>query len=310
MLKICITGGSGFIGSHLLQVLEKKGVVPTILGRNVSTKIEELLSKDKVRFLKYDLASSANPSLDSLDTFDILIHLGGFVPRSIDRDDLEIGLRTNILGTCNLLTHRRFRKVIYASTLEVYGTPKTLPITEDQTTDPTSYYGTSKLAGEKYVSAISKQLGFDATILRFSSVYGSGEMYQRAIPNFIRRALQNQPLIIRGDGSDMRDYVHVADAVDSIMLAMEGRSGVYNIASGVGYSIREIAEKILALTGNVVNISFESSSKPPTKLVFDISKAKEQLNYKPKVSILEGLKEEIDWFRKMLQGEFKDEHLS
>jgi len=302
MLKVCVTGGSGFIGSHLLKALDKRGIAPTILGRNVNAQIEELLSKGKARFLKYDLTSSANASLDSLDTFDALIHLAGFVPRSIDQDDLEMGLKTNILGTCNLLTHLRFIKLIYASTLEVYGTPKSLPITEDQATDPTSYYGISKLAGEKYVAAISKRLGFDATILRFSTVYGSGEMYQRAIPNFIRKALQNQPLIIRGDGSDIRDYLHVADAVNSIMLAMEGGSGVYNIASGVGHSIKEIAEKILALTGSAADLSFEPSSKPVTKLVFDISKAQEHLGYRPKVRILEGLDEEIDWFKKTAQS--------
>jgi UDP-glucose 4-epimerase len=304
-MLIAITGGSGFLGQQLIQKLIKSDLEIALLVRTPSIpQISNLIRAKKIRLVKYDLTKGNKKLSNILRHVDGLVHLAAFVPRSNkSKDDNPIkSIKVNIEGTYNLL--RDFEsiteKIILTSTLEVYGRPVILPIGESHPLQPLTYYGVSKLAAEKYISVFSQHQGFKSIILRLSTVYGPGEVYDRAIPNFIRRVIKDSPPIIYGSGLDVRDYIYVDDVIDAIITAIhKDCTGTYNIASGKGYTIREVAEKIIQISGKKLKPIFKSTKETPTKIVLDIKKAKEELQFSPSVSIDEGLTEEINWYREV-----------
>jgi UDP-glucose 4-epimerase len=251
------------------------------------------------RFLKYDLTKGDPSIIKKVNEVDCLVHLAAYVPKSMRNDDGNKSIETSIKGTYNLLNDFRskVKKIVFASTLEVYGLPITSPIDETHPTCPLTYYGASKLAAENYISVFSRDNEVKNIILRFSSIYGPGEIYDRAIPNFIKAVIRGEPPIIYGDGSDVRDYLYIEDAVRAIILAIQrDRLGIYNIASGEGISIREIAEKIIRISGKSLKIVFLPRERPLTRIVFDISKASKELSFSPRTSIDEGLAKEFKWY--------------
>lgn len=300
---IALTGVTGFIGQHLIQQLDKKDLKIFLLGKNPLNPIITTLTKNKeISFVNYDLVEGNKNISNTLKHVDVLLHLAAFVPRSNQPEDEDINktINSNITGTFNLL--RDFspitKKIVYISTLEVYGKPITFPICESHPTDPLTYYGTSKLTAEKLVSIFSNQHGFKSTILRLSTVYGPGESYNRAVPNFIKRVNNNQSPIIYGDGSDIRDYIHVDDVVKALVNTMQNNhNGIYNIASGKGITIREISEKIIQIYGKHLKPLFKPSKSVPTNIILDISKAIKEMHFTPTVSIDDGLDTEISWYK-------------
>ena len=190
---------------------------------------------------------------------------------------------------------------MFCRTAEVYGVPKDLPIGEDHSTEPQSYYGAGKLAAEKCMKVFSQRNECPAVIPRFASVYGPGEVIEGAIPNFIKATLKNSSPVIYGDGLDLRDYVYIDDAVEAMVLALRwGKTtgcNIYNIASGQGYRIKEVAETITELCGVTCSLVYQPAKRQVADYVFDISAAQKDLGYSPKTSLREGLQREIDWFK-------------
>jgi len=305
-LTIAVTGGSGFIGYNLIMKLLENNANIILLDRDPSRpQFSNLVKESRIQIIKYDLTKPKPDLPDRIKDVDCLVHLAAFVPRSNspNDDDLEKSIEVNIKGTCNLMSFfSRIDKIIFASTLEVYGIPKKTPINEEHPTNPLSYYGVSKLAAEKYLLAFSRRSGIRVIALRFSSVYGPGETFNRAIPNFIKSVVKGEPPVIYGDGSDVRDYVYIDDAVNAIISAiLRDVEGVYNIASGKGYSIREIAEMIIQISGKNLRPVFKPSEKAPTKFIFDISKAQKELAYHPQTDIRDGLYKEYEWYKEILR---------
>jgi len=299
-MKILITGTTGFIGRRLFEKLSRTDNELYLLGRNLDKRIK--ISSKKIKKFEYDLIKGDEKLSKKIGEVDCLVHLGGFVPRSCSPilDDFNKSFETNINGTYRLLKNFKdsIRKVVYASTLDVYGTPRRIPITEDHPTSPTSFYGLSKLVGEKIISIFCERNRIKYTILRFSNVFGEGEVFQRAIPNFIKASIKGKDITIFGDGSDIRDYIYVDDAIDAIILAIKKDcEGVYNIATGKGTAIKNLAKKIAKLSGKQINIIFKPKQKTPSKIIFDITKAERELGYFPKISLEEGLKREINWYK-------------
>ena len=301
MEKVIVTGGAGFIGSHLAEELARRGYQVTILD-DLSTgemeNIKELLKKGSVQFIQ-----------DSITNFSLLKELfqGAIyvfhqaalpsVPRSV-KDPLAAS-EVNITGTLNVLLAARdnkVRKVVYASSSSVYGDTPTLPKKEDMVPHPQSPYAVSKLAGEHYCRVFQEVYGLATACLRYFNVYGPRQnpdsQYAAVIPRFIRWASEGSPLIIFGDGEQTRDFTFIADAVEANILAAESNaSGVFNIGQGKSITINELAKFVIKLTGNNVEpVHQEPREGDIRHSLADISKAK-TLGYEPRYNLEEGLEE-------------------
>lgn len=304
---ILITGGTGHIGAYLVRRLAAEPAHLLVVARN-REKLEELKRANPTGDIATFQCDLTEPQdvlkvKEDIGNVDFLVHLASFVPKiSAIQDEAYSSVRHNIAATVNLLDHfgPTSRKICLVSTAEVYGVPRFSPITEDHIAEPLSYYGIGKMAAEHYGRVFSQKKGCPVVILRLASVYGPGEVIQRAISNFIKTTLQGSSPVIFGDGSDLRDFVYIDDAVEAIVLALQKEKAgcnTYNIASGKGYSIKEIAETIVKLCGATSPPVYQPAQKRAMDYLFDISAAQKDLGYSPKTSLREGLEREIAWFK-------------
>lgn len=301
--RILITGATGFIGRCLMEGLFTQEVELIVMGRSVPRFLKSKRSK-RVIFLPCDFADadSIHRHHDELQHIDAVVHVGGFVLRSSnpDDDDLMQSIRVNIEGTAHLLKHLPTTLLCfcYTSTIDVYGQPVSVPINESHPTRPTSYYGVSKLATEALLRVYADRTGVPVTVLRLPQVYGPGDTSAKAIPNFIRSVLQGNPPVVYGDGSDVRDYIYVDDAVDTVLNALARQvNGTFNISGGKGCSIREVVMTILRLAKSSLTPKWQPRARLASHIIVDITHASEQLRYTPKVMLEEGLRRTITWFR-------------
>ncbi len=301
MEKVIITGGAGFIGSHLAEELARRGYQVTILDDLSTGKMEnikELIKKGGVQFIQ---GSITNFSLlkELFQGAVYVFHQAALpsVPRSV-KDPLATS-EVNVTGTLNVLLAARdnkVRKVVYASSSSVYGDTPTLPKREDMVPHPQSPYAVSKLAGEHYCRVFQEVYGLATACLRYFNVYGPKQspdsQYAAVIPRFIRWASEGSPLIIFGDGEQTRDFTFIADAVETNILAAESNaSGVFNIGRGKSITINELAQLVIKLTGNNVEpVHRESREGDIRHSLADISKAR-TFGYEPRYNLEEGLEE-------------------
>lgn len=288
-MKLLVTGSSGFVGRRFLEMAPTDWEI-ICLGRSQPDSLTG-------RWIRCDL--SDQKSIESAakqvsdETFDSIVHLAAFVPRTAADDTLDKARLGNIDATINLLTYfgEKSEKIIIGSTAEVYDQSKIHgPITEDNVVAGGSYYGSTKLASELITQSYAKKLNKELTILRFSVMYGGYDPIARAIPNFIRAAKAGEDLTIRG-AKVLRDYVHIDDVVRSIICAVNANgAGVVNIGTGRGISIRETAQAIVDSTQSISCITVLSEDGG-SDIVIDISRAEKLLNYHPEVFFPDKLKE-------------------
>ena len=288
-MKLLVTGSSGFVGRRFLEMAPTDWEI-ICLGRSQPDSFTG-------RWIRCDLSdqksveSAAKQVSD--ETFDSIVHLAAFVPRTAADDTLDKARLGNIDATINLLTYfgEKSEKIIIGSTAEVYDQSKIHgPITEDNVVAGGSYYGSTKLASELITQSYAKKLNKELTILRFSVMYGGYDPIARAIPNFIRAAKAGEDLTIRG-ANVLRDYVHIDDVVRSIICAVNANgAGVVNIGTGRGISIRETAQAIVDSTQSISCITVLSEDGG-SDIVIDISRAEKLLNYHPEVFFPDKLKE-------------------
>jgi UDP-glucose 4-epimerase len=238
----------------------------------------------------------------------MFVHLAAYVPEDTARntpEDAVSTLRANVLGTINLVKALndapRLSSLVYASTFEVYGTPQQLPIDEDHSTHPVGYYGASKLAAEKYLSLFNLDQGVPVCTLRLSTIYGPGDHLKRAVGNFVRAAARGGDLVIYGDGLDLRDLVYVKDAAEAVVQAIQKRfSCVLNIASGTGYSIKQVADTVLRVA-RVENLfprlMHQERLKPRMDYVMRIDSARKILGWQASTSLEEGIRAQLKWMK-------------
>lgn len=298
--RVVVTGGAGFIGSHLAEELVRRGYQVIILDDLSTGKLEnivELLRKDNVEFIQGSITDL--PLLQKLfQGLKYVFHQAAIssVPRSIDNP--QASHEANLSGTLNVLLAARdncVRKVIYASSSSVYGDTPALPKREDMSPNPQSPYAITKLAGEYYCQVFQKIYGLPTVCLRYFNVYGPRQdpesQYAAVIPRFIQRVLNGKPPIIFGDGEQTRDFVFVKDAIEASILAAESAAtGVFNIARGESISINYLAELIARLVRNSLK-PIHSDPRPADvrHSLADISKAK-TFGYNPKYDLEQGLK--------------------
>jgi len=300
--KILVTGGVGFIGSHLVDRLLAEDVSVVILDNLHGGRLENIeqhIGKESFRFVKGDVRDSGLVR-DLTRDVDAVVHLAAqvSVPESI-RDPVLTN-DVNVSGTLNLLsamTNSDVRRFVFASSCAVYGDAKDLPTKEDYPLVPSSPYGVSKLAAESYVRVFYEVFGLQTVCLRCFNVYGHRQFYSSysgVIILFLRCLAKDLPLVIFGDGEQTRDFVHVKDIVEANILALrsEGIGGeIFNIGTGVATTINHLANALLETADKTYLelIHTEPRKGDIKNSVGDISKAKNKFNYKPKIPLRDGL---------------------
>ena len=303
MEKVVVTGGAGFIGSHLAEALADQGHYVIILDDLSTGKLENitnLFQRGNSEFVQGSITSL--PLLQKVCRgVKYVFHLAAVarVPQSV-AEPLTTN-EVNIKGTLNVLLASRentVSKVIYTSSSAVYGETTTLPQREDLPPNPLTPYALSKLTGEHYCNVFRQIYGLATVSLRYFNVYGSrqdpGSQYANAIPAFISRISRNLPPLIFGDGEQSRDFVFVADVVQANLLATSNDTeGVYNIGSGSGTTINQLSESILKLMQKDLKPVYEEPrAGDPKHTLADIHKAA-AFGYRPQHSLEEGLREII-----------------
>ena len=303
MKKMIVTGGAGFIGSHLAEELTRQGYQIIILDDLSTGKVEnikELLKNDNVKFIQNSVTNL--PLLKRLfKDAHYVFHLAAIpsVLRSIENPQASHDVNVN--GTLNVLLAAKengVKKVIYASSSSVYGDTPTLPKSEDMMPHPMSPYAATKLAGEYYCQTFHQAYKLPTVCLRYFNVYGPRQdpksQYAAVIPRFIERVSEGNPPIIFDDGEQTRDFTFVKDAVEATILAAESDAcGVFNIARGEKITINRLAKLVIELIGsNVEPVYQEPRPGDIRHSLADISRAG-TFGYEPKYSLKAGLGETI-----------------
>jgi UDP-glucose 4-epimerase len=305
-MKYIVTGGAGFIGSHIVEEIAKSHEV-IIIDNFSSGKLENMnrfpQSVDVIQGSITDL-----PFLSGVfEGADGIFHLAAIasVARSVDHPLATH--ETNITGTLNVLLAAQscgVRKVVFASSSAVYGDEPTLPKREEMLPVPLSPYAVSKLAGEYYCKVFSELFSVKTISLRYFNVFGSRQdphsEYAAVIPKFITRLLDHQPPIIFGDGTQSRDFVYVKDVVRANILAMQSSAtGTFNIGSGKSIDLNTLARTVAEIMKAKIPPIYEKPRQGDIKdSVSDITAANEVFGYQTCYSLDEGLAETIRWFRK------------
>lgn len=307
MKKILVTGGAGFIGSHVVEKLIKLKYKVSVYD-DLSTGKLEYLQKclKKIKFFKGSITNISYLK-EASKGIDCILHQAALrsVPKSID-NPLKFN-QVNAGGTLNILQaakYNKVKKVIFASSSSVYGIVKRLPILENMPKNPISPYSVSKLAGEYYCRLFSDKYKLPTVILRYFNVYGPRQplesKYAMAIPKFITSLLRGKKPPIHDDGKQTRDFTYVDDVAAANILAMNkpGLNGeAFNIASGERYSVLELIGILNKITSkNIEPIFLPHRIGDVRHTLADISKAKKILKYSPKSNFVKGLGKTVKYF--------------
>ena len=309
--RALVTGGAGFIGSHIVEGLLREGIEVISVDNYIAGKKENLAEFHKYsNFREVDCDITEYDKLkDYFEGVDIVFH-DAASKKTICLKDPRRDLEINAKGTFNILELSRdfgVKKVVHASTGSVYGEAQYFPQDENHPLNPTSYYGVSKLAGEKYARAFCDLYDLDVTILRYFHVYGPRQEYSDVggvVPIFTRRLLNDLSPIIFGDGSQQRSFTYVKDLVEinKLVAMKEGTKGqAYNCASGINVTIKELAEKVRSmLDKDDIEIVYENWAPGDIK-VFQVDNTKiKSLGFNFKTIFDEGLRNTVSWLKEYL----------
>lgn len=320
---VLVTGGAGFIGSHLVKEYLAKKAGKVVVFDDFSTgtmnnlenvddnrlKIVEgsVLDEEKVNYIVKE------------EQIQIIDHLAAELEVYTGIKDSKKDANVNIFGTLNVLDaalRSNIDKVLFASSGAVYGEAKYVPVDEKHPLEPHWPYGVSKLSAERYVLQYHKLFGLNTTAFRYSIVYGPMEWFGRVLTMFIKRIfLENKPPVVFGNGKQVRDFVYVKDVAKAHMLAIENDSSegqVFNIGSGRGISIGELARLLIDISGEDLEVVYdnppegEASRFQPERIrlsgelerfVLSFEEVKKVLGWRPSVNFKDGVLKEIDWIK-------------
>lgn len=299
---VAVTGATGFVGTHLVRALAQAGAQVTAIAPVPGWRVpvEELSAI--ARFVPCDPLSADTTAAElaaATEGAELLVHLAYQPPPTGDGGHFEAV--HNLAGSLRLVSALppTTRHICFASSVMVYGSNPPLPVAESACPRPVTSYAVAKLAAEHFLRGWTAQSGRAVSVLRLATVYGPLETVPRAVPNFIRRALAGEPPVIRGDGKELRDYVHVDDVVAATLLALaRPPSGcdTFNIGSGQGRSTVDVARHVATLTGTSMPAVHVDAPGTAASIVCDIGHARRTLGYSPTVGFEDGLRSEISWF--------------
>jgi len=297
--NVLVTGGAGFIGSHIVDRLspENRVIVLDNLFSGLLSNLER--SKDKITFIKGDILDKALLK-DLVAEVEYIFHLAAHVGNIRSIKDPYFDMEVNIKGMLNLLEACRnsnIKRLVYSSSGAIFGEARYLPIDEDHPLNPESPYAVSKLAAEKYAFAFYKVYGVPTASVRYFNIYGPRQdtsEYANAISIFLGKTREGQPLTIYGDGEQTRDFVFVQDVVTANILAATQPAAVgeiFNIATGIATSINQITEIIKQISGWESQIIYADARAGEVRHSrATIEKAKKLLGYSPTIDLNEGLR--------------------
>ncbi len=308
MARYLITGGAGFIGSHLARTLLSLGEEVVVLDDLSTGKRENLGDiKDRVKLIVGDICDIGRVK-EAMEGIDYVFHQAAVVsvPRSIDEP-----VRTNevnVDGTLNCLLVARdvkAKRFVFAASSSAYGDSPKLPKHEDMTPRPLSPYGVSKLVGEMYCRVFYEVYGLPTVSLRYFNIFGPYQdphsQYAAVVPIFITRLLKGESPQVFGDGEQSRDFTYIDNAVQANLLATRSDKAdgkTINVACGTQYTLNELAKNLKRLTGSDIDPTHDEPRAGDIKhSLGDISRASSLLGYSPKISFEEGLERTVAWFK-------------
>lgn len=314
-MEVLVTGGAGFIGSHIAETLLEEGHVVTVLDnldpyyavglkrRNVERC--ETVGGGRFRFIEESITNKrAVDSLFSDAEFDVVFHEAAQagVRTSVENPQKPHAVNTTALLTLLEAAHENeVTRFVHASSSSVYGVPEYLPYDEDHPTTPQSPYAVTKLTGEHYCRVWSELYGLPTVNLRYFTVYGPRMRPNMAITNFTSRCLNGESPVIYGDGEQTRDFTYIGDIVDANLELLdtgEADGETLNLGSTGNITINKLAEHVIAETDAEIDPVHETAKVGDARHTHaDVSKARELLDYEPSVSIREGVSRFIDWYR-------------
>jgi nucleoside-diphosphate-sugar epimerase len=302
-----VTGGAGFIGSHLTEELIRRGERVRVVDSLITGHRRNLAHLSGVEFVEGDLADLA-VAKRAVEGVDYVLHQAAIpsVPRSVE--DPITSNRANIDSTLNVLVaarDARVKRVVYAGSSSAYGNTPTLPKHEDMPTNPLSPYALQKLVGEQYMQMFTALYGLETVTIRYFNVFGPRQdpssPYSGVISVFAKALLGNTAPTIYGDGEQTRDFTYVANVVDGVLKALraDGASGkVVNVATGTRISLNKLFATMRDAVGSRLEVKYGPTRHGDVKdSLADIMRARTLLGYEPSVSLEEGLKKTIEWYR-------------
>jgi len=306
-MKCLLLGGGGFLGSHLCDALLTRGDSVRIFERPNLQRYRKFTDDEKVEWVDGDFTNEEDVA-SAVFGCDIIYHLVSTTLPQSSNDNPAFDVETNVVSTLHLLEVARQTKVgkiiFISSGGTVYGVPLKLPISEDHPTNPLCSYGIHKLAIEKYLFLYKKLHGLDYCVLRLANPYGERQRpkaVQGAVSVFIYKALLNEEVVIWGDGSVVRDYIYVRDAVDAMVKAIDydGDIRTFNIGSGKGHSLNEILAEIERFLERPVKVRYTPGrSIDVSANILNIERAVNLLHWQPTLTFREGLERTLEWLTK------------
>ncbi len=302
-MNIFITGGAGFLGSHLTQFLIDQGHIVTIFDNFTNSNSKIFLNDDKVKLIEGDIINYSKLS-KSMNDIELVIHLAAQISVKDSLKNPKNTIKINVDGTQNLLKsciENKIKNFIAASSAAIFGDQSVMPLTEESSKNPISPYGKSKLLMEEKILEFSKQNNFNSIILRFFNLYGLGQSIQYAgvITKFLENIKNNSNLMIYGTGEQTRDFIHVDDAISTFDLAIKNINQkigeIYNVGSGQSITILELAQSILQISKKNLKIIHKPELDGDIiQSLTSIEHIATDMGFTPKISLEKGLKQFFD----------------
>jgi UDP-glucose 4-epimerase len=302
MLNILITGGAGFIGSHLVEELILEGNSVTVYD-NLSTGKLNNLSNCSVNFIKGDILNYKSLS-NAMRNCEVVFHLAALTSVVESLKNIENYVSINLNGTLNVLkaaSENKIKMVIFASSAAVYGDSPDLPKIEEMRLNPKSPYAITKVDGEYYCNLYHEYYNLPTVCARFFNVFGERQdlnsSYAAAIPSFIFNCIKNHQVTIYGDGAQTRDFIYVKDLVKALILLMKGKGGIFNIGYGKAMDINTLVRLIKNYLNSSSEICYVSARPADIKHSFASINKLTSFGFIPEFSLEKGLYRTIDYFK-------------